>query len=77
VDELRRFTATGIAPLFDRVLPLCTQLESLFVSASEISINLFTLIPPSLKYLRIQAYNVSRHLGLTSSFAYLALAWWR
>ncbi len=59
VDELRRFTATGIALLMDRVLPRCGQLESLYVSASEISINVFILIPPSLRHLKIQAYNVS------------------
>lgn len=41
----------------DRVLPRCTALERLFVSASEISINVFIIVPPCLKHLRIQAYN--------------------
>ena len=59
VDELRWFAAMATAPLMDLLLPLCTQLESLYVSASEISTNLFMLIPPSPKQLKIQAYNVS------------------
>jgi len=43
----------------DSLLPHCTNLEHLYVSASEISIHLFTLVPPSLRTIKIQAFNVS------------------
>lgn len=44
-------------PVFDRVLPYFTRLEKFSVSASEVSIDLFRLLPPCVRHVRIQAFN--------------------
>ncbi|GAA6003228.1 hypothetical protein JCM10207_001810 [Rhodosporidiobolus poonsookiae] len=56
VDDLAFFDDTA-TPIFDRLLPSYTHLESLRVSATEVSFYVFRLIPPSLAHLEIQAFN--------------------
>ncbi|BGP13618.1 hypothetical protein JCM10213_007794 [Rhodosporidiobolus nylandii] len=56
LDDLALFDQTQ-QPIFDRLLPMYTQLETLSVSATEVSAEVFRLIPPSLKSLEVQAFN--------------------
>lgn len=56
LDELSNFNA-HVTPIFDRLLPHYEQLERLFVSATEISTNLFRLLPPCLRDLEVQSFN--------------------
>lgn len=43
--------------IFDQVLPLLLSLEPFTVSATEISPNAFSLLPPALRHLEIQLLN--------------------
>ncbi|KAI5479793.1 hypothetical protein MNV49_002605 [Pseudohyphozyma bogoriensis] len=62
LDELERFDDDAV-PLFDRVLRHFTRLTSLSVSSTNISSNLFRILPPSLVALRVQAFNDRSLLG--------------
>ncbi|GAA5991135.1 hypothetical protein JCM11641_004042 [Rhodosporidiobolus odoratus] len=54
--DLAFFDATA-EPIFDRLLPSFTSLETISVSATEISTSVFRLVPPSLLALEVQAFN--------------------
>ncbi|GAA5990593.1 hypothetical protein JCM11641_007797 [Rhodosporidiobolus odoratus] len=56
MDDLASFDSAA-QPLFDRLLPAYIKLETLAVSATEISTDVFRLLPASLKSLTIQAFN--------------------
>ncbi|GAA6036990.1 hypothetical protein JCM8097_005494 [Rhodosporidiobolus ruineniae] len=56
LDDLAHFDSFAL-PIFDRLLPYYTQLEHLAVSATEVSTNVFRLLPPTLTSLEIQAFN--------------------
>ncbi|ORY70603.1 hypothetical protein BCR35DRAFT_307895 [Leucosporidium creatinivorum] len=43
-------------PTFDRLLPHFVKLESLIISATDVSWNLLALLPPSLQHLEVQAF---------------------
>lgn len=56
LDELNNFNV-NVTPIFDRLLPHYQQLERLSVSATEVSTNLFRLLPPCLRDLEVQSFN--------------------
>ncbi|GAA6029508.1 hypothetical protein JCM8097_003713 [Rhodosporidiobolus ruineniae] len=56
LDDLAHFDSFAL-PIFDRLLPYYSQLEHLAVSATEVSTNVFRLLPPTLTSLEIQAFN--------------------
>ncbi|GAA5868802.1 hypothetical protein JCM8547_002832, partial [Rhodosporidiobolus lusitaniae] len=56
LEDLAHFDPAA-QPIFDRLLPFYAQLETLSISATELSSSVFRLIPPSLLALEIQAFN--------------------
>ncbi|GAA5825097.1 hypothetical protein JCM5353_006505 [Sporobolomyces roseus] len=56
IEDLAHFDSTAI-PIFDILLPLYHQLETLIVTATELSCRLFRLLPRSLRYLEITSLN--------------------
>ena len=45
------------AQVFDQILPLFQRLTFLGTSASQVSTNLFRLLPPSLRHIEISSYH--------------------
>jgi hypothetical protein len=66
LDELQNFNI-NVTPIFDRLLPHYHQLERLFTSATEISTNLFRLLPPCLRDLEIQSFNHHGTFGYSNT----------
>ncbi|ORY89798.1 hypothetical protein BCR35DRAFT_300291 [Leucosporidium creatinivorum] len=64
LEQLELFDPSTHEPIFDQLLPYQQHLQRLSISATEISTNIFRLIPPSLVNLEIQSFN---HVG---SFIY-------
>ncbi|BGP13627.1 hypothetical protein JCM10213v2_001559 [Rhodosporidiobolus nylandii] len=55
-EDLALFDSAA-EPIFDRLLPSYTRLETLAISATELSSSVFRLLPPSVEALEIQAFN--------------------
>ncbi|KAI5475977.1 hypothetical protein MNV49_000536 [Pseudohyphozyma bogoriensis] len=62
VDQLEDFDP-DVEPTFDRILPLFRNLRFLAVSTTDISNNLFRLLPPCLKRLRLHGYSTRGLVG--------------
>lgn len=56
IEDLAHFDSTAV-PIFDLLLPRYLQLETLIVTATELSCRLFRLLPRSLRYLEITSLN--------------------
>ncbi|GAA5823349.1 hypothetical protein JCM5353_008243 [Sporobolomyces roseus] len=56
IEDLANFDSTAV-PIFDLLLPRYLQLETLIVTATELSCRLFRLLPRSLRYLEITSLN--------------------
>ncbi|GAA5832096.1 hypothetical protein JCM5353_008068 [Sporobolomyces roseus] len=56
IEDLTHFDSTAV-PIFDLLLPRYLQLETLIVTATELSCRLFRLLPRSLRYLEITSLN--------------------
>ncbi|KAI5477845.1 hypothetical protein MNV49_005830 [Pseudohyphozyma bogoriensis] len=63
IDQLEGFDP-DVEPTLDRILPLFKNLRFLAVSTTDISNNLFRLLPPSLKTLRLHGFSTRGMVGI-------------